>query len=126
MTNRLFVYGSLRPQGGAFGRLLETASLRVTPAVLGEHALYGWGLAYPFVREEAGRQVIGEMVELDPAHLEAVLAAVDAYEGPEYRRVEVEIDTDGQRMTAIVYLADPAVELGEENRVLSGDWMMPF
>lgn len=126
MTNRLFVYGSLRPLGGAFERLLEAASVSVTPAVLPGHALYGWGLAYPFVREEAGRRVVGDMVELDPALLENVLRAVDEYEGPEYRRVELEIDADGQRFTAIVYLADPAVELIEENRVPSGDWMMPF
>ena len=66
------------------------------------------------------------MIELDPAHLESVLREVDAFEGPEYRRAEVEIDADGERVTAIVYLADPAVELVEENRVPSGDWMMPF
>ena len=126
MNNRLFVYGSLRPLGGAFERLLEPASLKVVPAELPEHALYGWGLPYPFVREERGHRVVGEMVELDPARLEEVLRAIDEYEGSEYRRVELEIDADGTRVTAIVYLADPGVELTDENRMSSGDWMMPF
>lgn len=126
MNNRLFVYGSLRPLGGAFDRLLEAASLKVVPAELPEHALYGWGLPYPFVREEQGHRVVGEMVELDPEMLQQVLRAVDEYEGSDYRRVELDIDADGERVTAIVYLADPSVELTEENRVSSGDWMMPF
>ena len=100
--------------------------MKVTPAQLSEHALYGWGLPYPFVRGEPGHRVIGDMVELDPASLDEVLVAVDEYEGSEYRRVELEVDADGTRVTAIVYLADPSVELTEENRVSSGDWMMPF
>jgi gamma-glutamylcyclotransferase (GGCT)/AIG2-like uncharacterized protein YtfP len=112
--------------GGAFERLLESASLSVSPAMLYEHALYGWGLPYPFVRSEAGHRVVGDLIELDPALLADVLRAVDEYEGPEYQRVVLDIDADGQRVSAIVYLADPTVELAEDNRVPSGDWMMPF
>lgn len=126
MTNRLFVYGSLRSLGGAFDRLLADAALGVHDAVLPDHALYGWGLAYPFVRERVGSAVVGEMVEIDPVRIADVIRAVDEYEGSDYRRVEVEIDADGNRVIAYVYVAESSVELGDANHVESGDWMRPF
>ncbi len=126
MNNRLFVYGSLRRMGGAFERLLADAAIDVSDGVLADHALFGWGLPFPFVRPEHGRQVVGDVVEIDPDRIEEVLRAVDEYEGADYRRVEIEVDAAGQAITAFVYLAGPTVELGERNRVESGDWMMPI
>lgn len=126
VNNRLFVYGSLRRMGGAFERLLADAALEVRAAVLDDHALFGWGLPYPFVRPESGRRVVGDVVEIDPERIEEVLKAVDEYEGADYRRVVVEVDADGASVTAFVYLAEHFVELEERNRVDSGDWMMPI
>ena len=126
MNNRLFVYGSLRRMGGAFERLLAEAAIDVTEGVLADHALFGWGLPYPFVRPERGRRVIGDLVEIDPDRIEQVLMAVDEYEGADYRRVVVEVDAEGDTVTAFVYLADQSVDLTERNRVESGDWMMPI
>jgi gamma-glutamylcyclotransferase (GGCT)/AIG2-like uncharacterized protein YtfP len=112
--------------GGAFERLLADAAIDVQEGVLADHALFGWGLPYPFVRPEAGRRVVGDVVEIDPARIEEVLRAVDEYEGSDYHRVEIEVDADGETVTAFVYLAEPSVELAERNRVESGDWMMPI
>jgi gamma-glutamylcyclotransferase (GGCT)/AIG2-like uncharacterized protein YtfP len=126
MNNRLFVYGSLRRMGGAFERLLAEAAIEVREGVLVDHALFGWGLPYPFIRPESGRQVIGDVVEIDPDRIEQVLIAVDEYEGADYHRVEIEVDAEGQTVTAFVYLADRSIELDERNRVESGDWMMPI
>lgn len=126
MNNRLFVYGSLRRMGGAFERLLADAALDVRDAVLDDHALFGWGLPYPFVRPESGRQVVGDVVEIDPDRIEEVLREVDDYEGADYRRVVVEVDADGESVTAHVYLAEPSIDLEERHRIESGDWMMPI
>ena len=126
MSNRLFVYGSLRRMGGAFERLLADAAIDVRDGVLDDHALFGWGLPYPFVRPEAGRQVVGDVVEIDPDRIDEVLRAVDDYEGADYRRVVVEVDADGESVTAFVYLAEHSIELEDHNRVESGDWMMPI
>jgi gamma-glutamylcyclotransferase (GGCT)/AIG2-like uncharacterized protein YtfP len=112
--------------GGAFERLLADAAVDVSEAVLADHALFGWGLPYPFVRPERCSRVVGDVVEIDPDRIDEVLLAVDEYEGADYRRVEIEVDADGQTVTAFVYLADPSVELEERNRVESGDWMMPL
>lgn len=126
MSNRLFVYGSLRRMGGAFERLLADAAIDVRDAVLDDHALFGWGLPYPFVRPESGRRVVGDVVEIDPDRIEEVLRAVDEYEGSDYRRVVVEVDADGESVTAYVYLAEYSVDLEERHRVESGDWMRPI
>ena len=126
VNNRLFVYGSLRRMGGAFERLLADAAIEIRDGVLDDHALFGWGLPYPFVRPESGRRVVGDVVEIDPDRIEEVLEAVDEYEGADYRRVVVEVDADGETVTAFVYLAEQSVDLEERNRVESGDWMMPI
>ncbi len=112
--------------GGAFERLLSDAAIEVREGVLDDHALFGWGLPYPFVRPESGRSVVGDVVEIDPDRIEEVLRAVDEYEGADYRRTVVEVDAAGETVTAFVYLAEPSVELDERNRVESGDWMMPI
>lgn len=112
--------------GGAFERLLADAAVGVRTGVLLDHALFGWGLPYPFVRAEGGRRVVGDVVEIDPAVLEEVLLAVDEYEGSDYRRIEIEVDAEGETVTAFVYVAHPSVELEDRNRVESGDWMMPI
>jgi gamma-glutamylcyclotransferase (GGCT)/AIG2-like uncharacterized protein YtfP len=120
------VYGSLRRKSDAFDRLLADSAVQVRQGVLADHALFGLGLPYPFVRPERGRRVIGDVVEIDPNQITVVLAALDEYEGSDYRRVELEVDSGGEKLIAFVYLADPSVELEEHNRIESGDWMEPI
>ncbi len=118
--DRVFVYGSLRPGRDAFGVYLAGAARAVTPAILVDHALFGRGLPYPFVRSEPGRRVVGELVEIGES--DAVLARLDAYEGDEYIRARVVVDADGSQIEAWTYLAAPGVSLGEETLVASGVW----
>lgn len=126
MTNRIFVYGSLRPMGGAFERILGEVAVSVEDAVLRGHALYGWGLPYPFVSPDTTRAVIGSVVEVDPAHLDRVLDLIDDYEGDDYERLVVDVDISESSIKAHVYIARAGVSLREEHLVESGDWMMPF
>lgn len=114
---RLFVYGTLRPGGGAFERLLVGAVGSASPAGLPGHRLYGAGLPYPFVLPGPG-VVLGDVVSLVPP-VDRTLAVLDDYEGPEYVRVAAELD-DGA--PAWLYRAAPSVALGEERLIPSGDW----
>jgi gamma-glutamylcyclotransferase (GGCT)/AIG2-like uncharacterized protein YtfP len=86
----LFVYGTLVPDGGAWRRLERwIVGDAVTDAVPG--ALYDTTRGYPGAcfPDDAAGVVHGVVVTLDEARVEAALAALDRYEGAEYRRVTV-------------------------------------
>jgi gamma-glutamylcyclotransferase (GGCT)/AIG2-like uncharacterized protein YtfP len=117
VMRRLFVYGTLRPGGGAFGRLLAASADGTAPALLPHHLLYGAGLPYPYVVPGPGR-VVGDVVSL-AGPVGRTLSSLDEYEGPEYERVEARL-ADGA--VAWVYRAVPSVVLGEDRLIPSGDW----
>ena len=83
-----------------------------------EGKLYDLG-PYPGVVATPGAYVRGEVYEiLDDARL---FAALDRYEGDEYRREIVEIETEeGEILRAWVYLYRGAVS--ERRRIVSGDY----
>lgn len=124
-AHHLFVYGTLRPGGGAFASVLEPVAVSVCDAVLEDHALYGRGLPYPFVRPEPGARVVGALVELHPGRLEQALSTLDDYEGDEYRRSMVDVGGSDDTVRAHLYVAAPRVELDAASRIDSGDWMQP-
>lgn len=126
MLGLVFAYGSLRPGGEAYRRLLVGAVRAVTPGVLENHALYGRGLPYPFVRPEPGATVVGEIVELVTGRIAPTLEALDRYEGDEYRRVVCPVTpADGGRLEAWVYRAAETVALEPRHRIDTGDWRHP-
>lgn len=94
MSARLFVYGTLTPGHDAWPRLEPwVVGVTRTDAVAG--AMYDTGRGYPaatFTPDAAvgGGVVHGTIVTLDPDRAEAALAALDHYEGPEYRRITVQ------------------------------------
>lgn len=118
MTERVFVYGTLRP-GRASARLLGEAEAGAVPAVLPDHALHSHGLPYPFVVAEAGSAVLGDLVEIADV---GVLALLDEYEGSDYVRARVVVEADGGAVEAWVYVAAPHVALGPGSREPSGEW----
>lgn len=124
-AHHLFVYGTLRPGGGAFDSVLGHFAVSVSEAVLEDHALFGRGLPYPFVTPEPGARVVGALVELPPGRLEQALSALDAYEGDEYRRLVVDVGDLGDTVRAHLYVAAPHVELDQASRIPSGDWTQP-
>lgn len=124
-AHHLFVYGTLRPGGGAFDSMLGHFAVSVSEAVLEGHALFGRNLPYPFVAPEPDARVVGALVELPPGRLEQALSALDAYEGDEYRRLVVDVGDPDDTVRAHVYVAAPHVELDQASRIDSGDWMRP-
>jgi len=100
---RLFVYGSLR-RGQTHHAELRGARFVAVARTLPEHALVELD-GYPVLL--AGREpVAGELFELD----DSAFAALDAFEGPNYRRGEVRLES-GER--AVAYLAARSARASE-------------
>jgi len=103
---RLFVYGTLRDD--AVVQELLGHRLFARPAVLrGYEQGSDASIGYPVIRPRSDAAVVGKMLDdID----EDILATLDAYEGREYRRIVVEVDTpDGRTVEAYVYVpAGPA------------------
>jgi gamma-glutamylcyclotransferase (GGCT)/AIG2-like uncharacterized protein YtfP len=102
---RLFAYGTLTdPEicGGLLGRMPTSI-----PAVLRGYARHDVrGEAYPAIVPQHGGSVRGRLYgDLSAGDL----ALLDAYEGDEYSRSRVEVDTGQERVTAWAYVwqADP-------------------
>ena len=100
-TSRIFVYGTLQDEHvveRVLGRRLPWQ-----PAVLeGYCRMLDASIGYPVVHPLAGSSVDGRLLEgVD----QEALAAFDAYEGREYRRVTVRVQTsDGRSVDAYAYL----------------------
>ncbi|HEV2439408.1 MAG TPA: gamma-glutamylcyclotransferase family protein [bacterium] len=101
MSARIFVYGTLQDE-----RLVERLLGRRPPwqpAVLeGYCRMLDASIGYPVVHPLAGASVDGRLLEaIDPA----ALAALDAYEGGDYRRVTVRVQiSDGRTVDAYAYV----------------------
>jgi len=119
-VERVFVYGSLRPGregSGLFGAAVRAA----VPAVLADHALHARGLPYPFARPEPGGRVAGDLLDVDDPD-GRLLARLDAYEGDDYVRARVVVETAAGPRAAWTYVAGPGVTLGADTREPSGEW----
>ncbi len=85
---RVFVYGTLQPGASAWWRLAPAAR-RTWPAVT-PGRVHETGRGYPaLVRDGPASLARGHVVEL--ADAAATLPALDAYEGPDYRRERVAV-----------------------------------
>lgn len=101
MASRIFVYGTLQDEH-VVERLLGRR-LPWRPAVLaGYRRMLDASIGYPVVHPLAGASVDGRLLDgVDPE----ALAALDAYEGREYRRVTVQVQTsDGRTVDAFAYV----------------------
>ena len=109
-SERLFVYGSLKP-GGSNAHVLDDVPGEWLPAsVRGHLADRGWGagLGYPGITlDDDGPDVAGFVLVSDA--LDAHWDRLDAFEGNESRRVTSTVTlADGQIVEAEVYvLANP-------------------
>lgn len=119
VTERLFVYGTLR-RGQTAYPLLQPHVRTSAPAHL-RGSMYAFAAGYPGVILDGDTSLQGEVVEVDD--LEAVLPVLDAYEGEEFTRVQTEVEGPGGLVRAWVYvLADPGTAAGG-TLVPSGDWV---
>lgn len=122
--DRLFVYGTLRPEASAF-HLVADAVVRHEAAVLVDHALVGEGHRYPWCLDSPGGEVTGDVLWLREA--EQTLVVLDQYEGvgeatPEYRRVIAPVLTRDGPSSAWVYVGGPGVS-PDAGPVRGGDWL---
>ena len=93
----LFTYGTLQPGQPAWPLLAGHATGRPRRATVAGRLL-DTGFGYPALRLDAAATAPGWVVPVrDPAEL---LARLDAYEGPQYRRLRVACTTDEQPGTA--------------------------
>lgn len=123
--DRLFVYGTLRPQGQAFD-LVESFVVRHLPAVLMGYVLVGEGHRYPWCVESTNGEVVGELLWL--ADIDSTFDLLDRYEGvddqhPEYRRVVADVFTGEETLTAWAYVGGVGVP-GDATVIEAGDWLM--
>jgi gamma-glutamylcyclotransferase (GGCT)/AIG2-like uncharacterized protein YtfP len=132
----VFVYGTLRPGEANHCWLLAEVMAAAERAVLPGHQLYGTGMAFPYVTPATapGRQVVGDLLTLDPDAYPEVLERLDALEGyrperPEahshYLRQKVTVLVADQPRQAWVYLAGPGAtdRLTDAQLSATGDWL---
>ena len=117
MSGLLFVYGTLRSEfDNEYARRLHAEALLIGPATV-TGSIFRVA-HYPGYRPDPPGAVRGELYRLhDPAR---TLAALDDYEGEEYRRVAVKVST-GE--SAWIYQYEPEPPPG--SRIVSGDFCAP-
>lgn len=128
-----FVYGTLRPGERNHDLFLRGRTRAEEPGLLRGAVLYD-GPGYPYVVEQVGGTVSGEIVTALPEEYTGLLAALDRLEDcvpgdPRslYERVDREVTAaDGRTMRAWVYIAAPlvAARLRARGRPIEGgDWL---
>lgn len=109
IDNRLATYGTLAPGRPNHHHLADLQGHWQDGFVIGTLVEKGWGatLGYPaLVLDDAGDQIgvhLFESIDL-PDHW----SRLDAFEGIEYRRAKVQVETDNGPVEAWIYIdADP-------------------
>lgn len=125
MPQRLFVYGTLRAsQANPMARLLRGHADLVGGATIAARLYdFGWHPGAVASPDSADR-VRGELFALREPHADEVLAALDAYEGEAFERVEVEAAlATGETARCWTYLFTGSV--AGRPRIASGDFLRP-
>jgi gamma-glutamylcyclotransferase (GGCT)/AIG2-like uncharacterized protein YtfP len=99
----LFAYGTLR-RGAPMHGLIEGRASWLGPASAGGR-LVDLG-AFPGLvpAQEPGDRVHGDLFAIDPAHRDALLDALDRYEGGSFERVQVQVSGPHGPVTAWLYV----------------------
>jgi gamma-glutamylcyclotransferase (GGCT)/AIG2-like uncharacterized protein YtfP len=115
---RVFVYGTLR-RGGSNGWRMAGSNWIGLAEVAGRLYRIDW---YPgLVLDSAAGPVTGELFEVD----EALLATLDDYEGPEYRRVltRAALCGDSCAGSCEAWVWEWHGGIDEASRLARGDWL---
>lgn len=112
MKERVFVYGTLRSGGGQSARM--NCGQRLGQALVrGDLYQVDW---YPAAVLGGVSEIVGEVFELNPEDL----AALDEYEGDEYRRVRA---TVRGIVVGEAWIWEWARSVEGLRRIPSGDWL---
>ena len=105
---RLAVYGSLAPGRGNHRELAELSGEWRGGRVRGWLVSSGWGAAqgYPGLRPDAAGPEVEVQVLISP-DLPGHWARLDAFEGAEYERVAVTVETECGPLVAQIYALRP-------------------
>lgn len=105
---RLAVYGSLAPGRGNHRELADLAGEWRVGRVRGWLVESGWGAAqgYPGLRPDPDGPRVEVQVLISP-DLPGHWTRLDAFEGDEYERVTVTVETDGGPLRAQIYALRP-------------------
>jgi nicotinate-nucleotide--dimethylbenzimidazole phosphoribosyltransferase len=119
-VDALFVYGSLRSVHPAHARVSPYVADIAPATAAGRLALLGGG--YPGLVDDISARVTGELLTL--RDLDAALAALDDYEGDEYRRVLRAVTlADGNPRLAWCYVATAAALADGSEPIPGDDWL---
>jgi gamma-glutamylcyclotransferase (GGCT)/AIG2-like uncharacterized protein YtfP len=115
-TSGVFVYGTLR-RGGSNHFRMQGAEFMTEATVRGR--LYGIDWYPGLVLDDSGDRIIGEIYQVSAG----ILLELDAFEGPEYRRVMAEPCCGGdKRPSQSAWLWEWLGPVDETRRITSGDW----
>lgn len=106
IDHRLATYGTLAPGRVNHHQLADLAGTWSTGTIRGRLIETGWGaaLGYPALVLDEGGEAI-EVHLFTSADLPAHWDRLDAFEGAEYRRGEVVVETAEGRVAAWIYMA---------------------
>ena len=113
----VFVYGTLR-RGGSNHFRMAGAEFASPAMVKGRLYQIDW---FPgLVLDETAGDVVGEIYQVS----DALLQSLDAFEGPEYRRVMVEVKCGGDhRSPQTAWIWEWMEPVDETCRITGGDWL---
>lgn len=134
MDRRLpvFVYGTLRRDQRNYRHLLARHTTAEYDARLVRHRLYDSGLPYIAECDDPTATVAGDLMLMDPADYDELLAQLDRLEGVEYghysrvaRPVTYRTGTGAawQNTTAWVYQGGQGFDYIDKWLVSGGDWL---
>jgi gamma-glutamylcyclotransferase (GGCT)/AIG2-like uncharacterized protein YtfP len=115
----VFVYGTLR-RGGSNDFRMADSSFVANGLVRGRLYRIDW---YPgFVVDENADPIVGDIFMVDAE----TIAALDEFEGSEYRRVKIEVevrDETGAVSKEQAWIWEWLGETSESQRIAGGDWL---
>lgn len=114
----IFVYGTLR-QGGSNAFRMDGAMFLADAYTTGRLYRIDW---YPgaIFDHNAGTSIIGELYQVTEKHLREL----DAFEGEEYRRVNILVITENGSMDAWAWEYQRSVE--QQTQMMTGDWLKEY
>ena len=111
-----FVYGTLRRHGSNHFRMAG-AEFVAAATVRGKLYRIDW---FPgVVLDETAGETAGEIYRVD----DTMLAALDDYEGPEYRRVLTPVMPGAGVEPVLAWVWEWLLPVDERMRIASGDWL---